>query len=294
MVYLRSRCWVRTEVNTSLGTVLGATFATMFPDRVERIALDGVLYVQTIAEPFSVNMLEDTDKVYGMFFRYCIRAGPSQCAFAREGDDVDKLRSRTEGVLRSLREHPLVGVHPATNTPSIITWDTVQAATFGMLYSPELLFPLLAVIYDLLYRKEFEVLHASMPQLHSRSDPQTYCSTRLPTSFDSGDAQTAIRCADQRNYDRTIRKLEQRFDEMAIVSSFADVMINVDLPCNGWKISSAIQPKPLFDSEMAINASFPLLFISNSFDPITPLRNGVNMARKFTDAGLVEQEGEGH
>lgn len=43
-----------------------------------------------------------------------------------------------------------------------------------------------------------------------------------------------------------------------------------------------------------INTSFPLLFISNRADPVTPLFAGLKMAKKFVNAGLIEQESEGH
>jgi len=54
-----------------------------------------------------------------------------------------------------------------------------------------------------------------------------------------------------------------------------------------WDDHPAHKPKP-------IKTSFPLLFLSNSQDPVTPLKAGVKMARKFVDAGLVEQHGGGH
>jgi hypothetical protein len=43
-----------------------------------------------------------------------------------------------------------------------------------------------------------------------------------------------------------------------------------------------------------IKTSFPVLFISNTADPVTPLHAGVKMAQKFVDAGLIEQKSMGH
>ena len=54
-----------------------------------------------------------------------------------------------------------------------------------------------------------------------------------------------------------------------------------------WDDHPAKKPKP-------IKTAFPVLFISNRADPVTPLYAGVKMAEKFVDAGLIEQESEGH
>jgi hypothetical protein len=68
--------------------------------------------------------------------------------------------------------------------------------------------------------------------------------------------------------------------------------------CDGWGIPAkdppmdwddhpALKPKP-------INTSFPLLFVSNTLDPVTPKDAGLAMALKFKNAGFIEQESEGH
>jgi hypothetical protein len=68
--------------------------------------------------------------------------------------------------------------------------------------------------------------------------------------------------------------------------------------CDGWTIE-ATDPPMRWDrhpthKQHPINTSFPLLFLSNTADPVCPLFAGVKMARKFIGAGLVEQKSEGH
>ena len=50
---------------------------------------------------------------------------------------------------------------------------------------------------------------------------------------------------------------------------------------------------PLKDRD-PINTAFPILFVSNSRDPITPIRSGLAQSRNFVNAGFIEQESEGH
>jgi hypothetical protein len=85
---------------------------------------------------------------------------------------------------------------------------------------------------------------------------------------------------------------------MAEISSFADVWMTLMIGCDSWSIPATDPPMRWDDhpahKQKPIKTSFPLLFLSNSQDPVTPLKAGVKMARKFVDAGLVEQHGGGH
>lgn len=70
------------------------------------------------------------------------------------------------------------------------------------------------------------------------------------------------------------------------------------LGCDGWNIVPTDPPMRWSDhpahKPKPIETFFPLLFISNTLDPVTPLKAGVKMARKFLHAGFIEQKSEGH
>ena len=85
---------------------------------------------------------------------------------------------------------------------------------------------------------------------------------------------------------------------MSETSQFADIWSVLMIGCDGWGIKST-DPPMRWDRHPAhkqkpINTSFPLMFISNTADPVTPLFAGVKMAQKFVGAGLIEQKSEGH
>jgi hypothetical protein len=74
--------------------------------------------------------------------------------------------------------------------------------------------------------------------------------------------------------------------------------MSIMVGCDSWNIE-AVDPPMRWDDHPAhkqkpINTSFPVLFVSNTLDPVTPLSAGIAMARKFVDAGLIEQKSEGH
>jgi len=88
----------------SYGTLLGATFASMFPDKVGRVMLDGVVDADHYVEPAWMHSLRDTDEIYDSFFTYCLRAGVS-CAVFRRGDtDASDIKRRVENLIAELAE----------------------------------------------------------------------------------------------------------------------------------------------------------------------------------------------
>lgn len=103
----------------------------------------------------------------------------------------------------------------------------------------------------------------------------------------------------------TIPEIREAFGKMAKVSQFADIWIGLMLQCNRWDISepyrldSELLEKQWLDSASSdhqthINTSFPILFMGNTYDPVTPLKAAVKMSLRFKDAGLLELKTEGH
>ncbi len=74
--------------------------------------------------------------------------------------------------------------------------------------------------------------------------------------------------------------------------------MGIMLGCDAYKSTPTDLPMRWDDhpvhNQKPINTSFPLMFLLNTADSVTPLFAGVKMARKFFDAGMIEQKSEGH
>ena len=271
----------------------------MFPERVGRVILDGVVDADYYVSPIWAESIVDADAGLESFFTYCAKAGADKCNIARQDDSAEDIKERVEADLDALQKQSLVGVNPMTNTPSIVTWTMFKVISFVGLYSPINFFPIYAQLLDALHRGNYALLHASLLQGHMVVRYQPYCDAHLPTSFDSGDAQYGIECADKRyTLNESIPLLQQRFESMSQMSGFADVWMSAMIGCDGWKVEP-VDPPMRWDDHPArkpkpIKTSYPLLFVSNSYDPVCPLSAGVKMAQKFDRAGLLEQRSEGH
>lgn len=62
------------------------------------------------------------------------------------------------------------------------------------------------------------------------------------------------------------------------------------MKCANWKIRASYK----FDERFGGNTSHPILFISNTADPVTPLRSGRIMSSKFPNSGLLINDQAGH
>ncbi|KAH9904770.1 TAP-like protein-domain-containing protein [Xylariomycetidae sp. FL2044] len=277
----------------SYGTLLGATFASMFPDRVGRVILDGVVDADHYVNPSWMDSIQDADEIWDSFFTSCAEAGPPRCRFALIGDTPERLKHRFDQIMAVLQKQPAIVLLTDANMPSLFTASDLKLMIFTSLYSPRRVFPLVANILR-------AIADGNLGSMTSRTSLSAYChSPQLPLWPD--DATKTIACSDKRyKLDEDIPALEDRFKKMASYSSFADVWMSVDvnIGCNGWPIESR-DPPMRWDDHPAhkpepIVTDFPVLFLSNRLDPVTPLHAALKMTRKFANASVVEQGATGH
>ncbi|QRV77190.1 alpha/beta hydrolase family protein [Ceratobasidium sp. AG-Ba] len=85
------------------GTIIGIYFVNMFPNRVGRVVIDGVVdpvYWANLPlyEMWSINA-ESTDEALNGFVTACAAAGPTGCAIASEGSTPDSLRDELRQII---------------------------------------------------------------------------------------------------------------------------------------------------------------------------------------------------
>ena len=80
-----------TYVGLSYGSMIGQTYANLFPGRVRAMMLDGIVDAvnyTTSAETRTASDVAPTDEVFDQFMALCQRAGPAGCALAGHGEPV--------------------------------------------------------------------------------------------------------------------------------------------------------------------------------------------------------------
>ncbi|KAJ1329501.1 alpha/beta hydrolase [Microdochium nivale] len=278
----------------SYGTLLGATFASMFPDKVGRVMLDGVVDADQYVAPSWVDSLRDADAIYESFYTYCFQAG-SPCALFREEDaSSDDIKKRVEDLLAELQDEPRVILHKGDIgvVPVLLGANDIKQIIFSSLYAPNAAFALVATMINAVLTDNMSFFAGNKLGLPS------FCSAQnIPIMM--SDAQKAVMCSDKRyKLNETTPELQKRFEQMGSFSRFADIWIGLMMGCNHWPIEARDPPMRWDDhpayKQKPIVTSFPVLFLSNSLDPVTPLYAALKMTRKFANASIVEQDAEGH
>ena len=120
-----------TYVGLSYGTMIGQTYANMFPDRVRAMLLDGVVDVvasTTDAESRTASNAAPTDEVFDRFLALCDEAGPDRCALAGHGESA---ADRVGRLFEAARSAPIV-------TPDgELTYSDLLISSFAPLRAPK-------------------------------------------------------------------------------------------------------------------------------------------------------------
>ncbi|KAK2023049.1 alpha/beta-hydrolase [Colletotrichum zoysiae] len=274
----------------SYGTLLGQTFAAMYPHLVGRLILDGVVESGSYDSPTWIRGIQDADAVLDKFFYFCHLAR-NGCALFRDGDDGPApVKERYEHVMAKLRDEPITGVSTLGQMPVVLMEADIKRVVFSSLYSPVKTFPLLANFLNRLFVGDDISDSLIVPDFGFIRDPNF----KLPVYPE--ESSRAISCSDGRY--RRNETWGETFNKVSKYStSVADVFTTIMMFCEGWDIEAKF-PSPDWDANLQspdpVNTSFPILFAGNTHDPVTPLSSAVKMSRNFVNAAVFELEAEGH
>ncbi|ORX97553.1 TAP-like protein-domain-containing protein [Clohesyomyces aquaticus] len=277
----------------SYGTVLGTTFASLFPSRIGRMVVDGVVDGEDYyAGKWEANVV-DADAAVQSFFTYCHDAGASNCPLWASSPSA--IESRYHDIIDTLKSRPaLVNTPELSDFPTIVTYRDYQNIFLSTLYAPDVYFPILAQGLLALESGNASVI-ARFTGTGIRPEK---CD--LPTARSARDLEPLpfIACADANgryllnDYDAYVNHVRILANSSHYVGEAWSFLA---LDCRKLNIrapSSQVLPDGTYPS--ASNTSSPLLFVSNTIDPVTPLRSARKMAARFGGAGLLVQDAVGH
>ncbi|KAK4461503.1 putative hydrolase [Cladorrhinum samala] len=265
----------------SYGTVIGSTFASMFPDRVGRMILDGALDAEQYYDNDWRDNVDQMDDGMEKFSSFCHSAGPERCSFW--GPTPADITARMNGIILQLQNHPVpVSGLQDGGLPTLATHSDLKALFINALYTPLASFPLMA---DILHQLE-----------HGNATALAGVFGRLSAT---PDANHVIMCADshRRNKLTTIEEFKNYSDHTVSKSKYIGDIVPIfveTILCRGFRPQlpdSMVVQNPIKGPE---NPPFPILFTSNTIDPITPLKSARLMSSRFPGSILLLQEAVGH
>ncbi|KAK6067179.1 peptidase tripeptidyl-peptidase protein [Seiridium cupressi] len=217
----------------SYGTVLGNYFASMFPGRVGRVALEAVEDVDDYYAAAWSNNLPDTQQTLNHFWETCF-AAQGRCALYKSSDESSKsIEARVRDFLDSLETSPAPYIHSSGIVVAITPLDVLKAL-FRPLYQPLRDFPELAETLAAAMEGNFTQIYGGL----ELPTPDDSCPLRIPSSYTwHEEAQQAIACGD--GISQNNLTVPEFLDHLARLEQdspdFGRLWSGIRLSCAGWK-----------------------------------------------------------
>ncbi|UNI16547.1 hypothetical protein JDV02_002973 [Purpureocillium takamizusanense] len=311
-------------VGFSYGTLLGNYFASLFPERIGRLVLDGVCDANDYASgPGWLTSTLNADDIVTSFFSGCHTAGPSTCALSRPSDSSgESIRARLHDFIQKMDDRPLVVPLPSEGSSSsssssnvaVLTANDVRRVMSNAIYKPIQQFrPLASALDGLMSGRNataFAALVAAaslVPRLRDAcafngSDP----SSPQSLAVDRREAGSSVLCADGDDVTAKDTAWWRRYvaEQVSLSSLMGAYWSTIRFSCSAWRFRSNWSFKGPFTTPEPVTTpdgrpvkgkpAAPILFLSNSLDPVTPLRSARAMAAAHPGARLVIQDALGH
>lgn len=128
----------------SYGSILGTTFAQLFPDRVGRMVIDGVMDPSDYYDGAWTKSVTQGDDAVRAFASQCFEAS-SKCAFFANDSSPESILQRLDAILQDLEEQPIGVSDPYwVDFSAVVNHMDLHNLIMSATYSSYEKFPLLA------------------------------------------------------------------------------------------------------------------------------------------------------
>jgi pimeloyl-ACP methyl ester carboxylesterase len=257
---------------------LGATVAALFPDRIDRVILDGVMnsheYYHLSGEP---QMLQATDATFEAFLDACFESA-EKCPLARMYENVDDLKDALAELFDDLRYSP-IPAFPAGSFPQVLDYSLVNSMIVSTLYRPP-------------HYQNLSIALAGLLEGDSAPWAEVFFSPTSVTVPRQAEAILGIRCGDKIPRASSLEELEPIEEQFHETSKWFPGF------GRGWYVYACAQwpfeAKERYEGDFNVKTKNPILFIGNTYDPVTPLKSAQNMSAGFEGSVVLHHNGFGH
>jgi pimeloyl-ACP methyl ester carboxylesterase len=266
-----------TYVGLSYGSMIGQTYANLFPGRVRAMMLDGIVDAvdQTTSMETNIgNSVSAADEVFRQFVALCQKAGPKRCALAAHGETV---AHRVAALFAKARRAPIPAPH--ADPPGQLSYGDLQVSTFTPLRLP-LTWPQFAKDLDTAVGGDASALETGARAMQS------------PQAMPSATTSSAISCADA----------PARVPSSAWPEQIARFTQSGKLwgPALGWWLWAPCashwpsNATGRYAGPWNAKTKTTILLIGARYDAGTPFRNAQVAQRRLGNAVLLTLNGYGH
>ncbi|KAJ6452643.1 hypothetical protein C8R45DRAFT_916074 [Mycena sanguinolenta] len=276
----------------SYGSILGAYLVNMLPDRAGFVVIDGIVDpVNWSTEPshkWPINWLASTEKTYRFYLETCSRAGPEACPLTQyTGEPYEEIEERLEVFFDDLATTPLPV--PFAFRPGFLTSGAARSLLLMYLERPQqwadsalALSQAMAGNGTLLFNKLATPGPRSTPHYdHDLARSGVTCldspPPRTPAEVPTPEDLAA-------EFMKTMDKVSPHFGASVLVGE-------QDGGCQYWPVRGPER----FAGPWNATIDWPMLIVSNTMDPITPIQSGMRLNSLMSDSTrMIIQDGPGH
>jgi pimeloyl-ACP methyl ester carboxylesterase len=256
-----------TYLGFSYGTLLGATYAQLFPSKVRALVLDGAVDPQQSFVAGSEAQAKGFERAFTNFTTWCGRT-PAQCPIAPDA------RGALTDALAKADVSPVKG-------------DDGRDATSGWIF--------VALVSSLYTEAGWKTLATAVDRLQAGDAAGIFhladgYADRSPdgTYTNKFDANLAVNCADTDEAPSVQRIRQLQGQWRAKYPLFGATLAIGMLPCTYWP--GKRDPYP----EGPATGAPPIVVVGTTGDPATPYENTAQLASMLGTGHVLTWEGEGH
>lgn len=291
----------------SYGTIIGIYFANMFPNRVGRVILDGVLdpvyYSNKPAHEMWGIKTESSDEAFIGFASACAAAGPSGCAIAKKDSTTDSIRKWVYDLIDAMYDYKQREQSAGTGSSGLrwYIYDGLYAPTRW----PELATEL-AQLYQVVTNSSQGSANLGRVMTSSSGGPLSGFAPAFSRRETGGDStHTSIRQAPDFSYQGitcgdAIDMVDVRTKDVLdflvhvtrnVSSMFGPMWGEAGQYCHKWPVRAVERYTGPWNKKL-VN---PILVIGNEADPVTPFISAKRVADALGESAiLIEQDDYGH
>lgn len=288
-------------LGVSYGTLLGATYANLYPGTIRTMVLDGNVdptgwFADLPLQGTSLRIDNDiaTSQTLNAFLRHCGAAGPARCAFA-DADPASTV-AKFDTLVQRLAVKPATFV--VSGTSITFTQPIMLSFVAGALFTVEPLgsfqgWTRAASILQQVYVASGgnAPVTSSTTMIAARQALSALAVVKAAGTdlFTSDGAGSAIQCGESPNPRNLLLFPQIAAFAAARAGAIAQPVAWFDAPCSSWPASSASVYMGPWNA-----ATAPLLVIGNIYDPSTAYSSSQKMAALLANARLLTVNGYGH
>jgi pimeloyl-ACP methyl ester carboxylesterase len=261
-----------TYLGFSYGTLIGSTYAELFPDHIRAMALDGAIDPALDLEKFRSGQAKGFEGALTAFLDDC--AARTACAFHENGRTVQAFNA----LMASIETKPLPALR--INDPRRVGPGIAWYAVLAALYSKDA-WPTLAASLALAKAGDGSLMLLIADPYRGRKANGSYSNAQ--------DAYTANTCLDFAAPTDVATYTKWAAGLKATAPHFAKMVAYNDLACAFWPVPAERTPGPV-----SAAGAPPIVVVGTTGDPATPYPWAVALAKELDSGVLITRTGEGH